>query len=265
MDSHQTLKGIIERSLHRQANYTVQPWSGLARSCLTASAATLERANSAAAAQQPSHQTRIAGEGSGPYDVDEPAHRGSASHAVSCALLYRHGLGHLHVGSHFYMGLRTIAAAAAASSLAAQPSDSSRGRREGVAGAAARTLRRRCLISRPANARVVAAVVHVRSGDRRGCAGQGHVRLFPPQLRAATAAACSEATVGAPPPCDRGGRRCGGPHYGVPALRARLPRPTARGRRAGRHARGLLGQRCHAGGAGQRSHIDELCGADGSA
>ena len=37
-----------------------------------------------------------------------PAHRGSASHAVSCALLYRHGLGHL--GSHFYMGLRTIAA-----------------------------------------------------------------------------------------------------------------------------------------------------------
>ena len=35
-----------------------------------------------------------------------PAHRGSASHAVSCALLYRHGLGHL--GSHFYMGLRTI-------------------------------------------------------------------------------------------------------------------------------------------------------------
>ena len=36
------------------------------------------------------------------------AHRGSASHAVSCALLYRHGLGHL--GSHFYMGLRTIAA-----------------------------------------------------------------------------------------------------------------------------------------------------------
>ena len=35
-----------------------------------------------------------------------PAHRGSASHAVSCALLYRHGLGHL--GSHVYMGLRTM-------------------------------------------------------------------------------------------------------------------------------------------------------------
>jgi hypothetical protein len=29
-----------------------------------------------------------------------PAHRGSTSHAVSCALLYRHGLGHL--GSHVY-------------------------------------------------------------------------------------------------------------------------------------------------------------------
>jgi hypothetical protein len=35
------------------------------------------------------------------------AHRGSAPRILSCALLYRHGLGHL--GSHFYMGLRTIA------------------------------------------------------------------------------------------------------------------------------------------------------------
>jgi hypothetical protein len=41
-----------------------------------------------------------------------PAHRGSASHAVSCALLYRHGLGHL--GSHFYMGLRTMHSSAGA-------------------------------------------------------------------------------------------------------------------------------------------------------
>ena len=36
-----------------------------------------------------------------------PAHRRSAPRSQSHALLYRHGLGHL--GSHFYMGLRTIA------------------------------------------------------------------------------------------------------------------------------------------------------------
>ena len=34
------------------------------------------------------------------------AHRGFAPRSQSHALLYRHGLGHL--GSHFYMGLRTI-------------------------------------------------------------------------------------------------------------------------------------------------------------
>ena len=39
-------------------------------------------------------------------DVATTAHRGSAPRILSRALLYRHGLGHL--GSHFYMGLRTI-------------------------------------------------------------------------------------------------------------------------------------------------------------